>query len=497
MKDKFYMQSNKFEKLTLLLTKGFDEVLCSVIDGHIPFVKVDIAVVDKSGTRIFSYNNGSEVNCYIVDKEPLPHFIYAPGADSYPSSFPVINCDQADIDKKIKEVFKNREKTVSIETPKDMLSRIISLGELQKDVRVYAVLIGFSFQWNMKKMIGRLFEAYIGSWRNLKITNSDSLDLSSTLADAGRYTATRSIIHEACEQELLSHFYSKRQRNITEECLFDNVCNLSLLPYEGMTNQGVIGFASESKKDNCSLRFEEPIRFEKRNLREIRKLLEMTSEGMALVAENGYIVGITPVTSTRVKLVFKNPGKWEVQSNSSVILAVSGSFCSILPATSPSTLSNTYKSLFRANKDVKAIENIILSAKKQRHGTGLIVIPNARTEAKRLSDLKRAIAITPIDLCKNDTLTRVITAIDGALLVDQEGVCYAIGVIVDGEAVIEGSTARGARYNSLRNYIEWQYEKEKVLGLAVIISEDQTVDVYPSETRLRQLRPNVISNYTA
>lgn len=54
---------------------------------------------------------------------------------------------------------------------------------------------------------------------------------------------------------------------------------------------------------------------------------------------------------------------------------------------------------------------------------------------------------------------------------------YAIGVILDGDAVVDGSTARGARYNSVKNYIE----RQKILMddchfIGVIISEDGSVD---------------------
>lgn len=43
-----------------------------------------------------------------------------------------------------------------------------------------------------------------------------------------------------------------------------------------------------------------------------------------------------------------------------------------------------------------------------------------------------------------------------------------------------GSPARGARYNSTLNYIE-RRRKEGQKMVAVIISEDKTIDTYPSK----------------
>ena len=43
-----------------------------------------------------------------------------------------------------------------------------------------------------------------------------------------------------------------------------------------------------------------------------------------------------------------------------------------------------------------------------------------------------------------------------------------------------GDTARGARYNSLKNYVVWRTKSDKTYQvMAVVISEDQTTDILP------------------
>ena len=102
-----------------------------------------------------------------------------------------------------------------------------------------------------------------------------------------------------------------------------------------------------------------------------------------------------------------------------------------------------------------------------------------------MSSFMRAISITPRALVDSDThidekLIRSLTSIDGALIISPEGICYAIGAILDGEALCKGSTARGARYNSIVTYVQWK----KSGVLAIVISEDQSVDYIFGKTNV-------------
>lgn len=135
-----------------------------------------------------------------------------------------------------------------------------------------------------------------------------------------------------------------------------------------------------------------------------------------------------------------------------------------------------------SQKQNEQINKIILKAKEQAHGTILIFgnTKDIKNEAKRLADYGRGMIIIPVNLIDKKIIVANIAAIDGAIMLDYEGICYAIGVILDGDIVVKGKTERGARYNSAINYIE----RQKILGrkfLAVVISEDKIVDLYPEQ----------------
>ncbi|HIB66545.1 MAG TPA: hypothetical protein EYO33_15875, partial [Phycisphaerales bacterium] len=61
-----------------------------------------------------------------------------------------------------------------------------------------------------------------------------------------------------------------------------------------------------------------------------------------------------------------------------------------------------------------------------------------------------------------------------AVLLDPQGLCYGVGVILDGPATPQGSPARGARYNSAIRYLSAHPG-----CLIIAVSEDGPVDIFP------------------
>ena len=121
-----------------------------------------------------------------------------------------------------------------------------------------------------------------------------------------------------------------------------------------------------------------------------------------------------------------------------------------------------------ANLLVKAVE----AAVQQRHGTMLVITPEAEQETQRLA--AQSTVIEPV--IASQSIISHLSSVDGAILISPEGVIYSFGVILDGQASKNGNPARGARYNSAIRYVDEM--SRKVNCLALIVSEDGYVDLY-------------------
>jgi len=119
---------------------------------------------------------------------------------------------------------------------------------------------------------------------------------------------------------------------------------------------------------------------------------------------------------------------------------------------------------------VNRLVSLALGLSKQRHGAILVISDDAETEAERLA--KQSTAIEPVLL--TETLLSAVAAIDGAVMIRPDGLCFAIGVILDGMATPAGNPARGARFNSSVRYVG---NRENCL--VIIVSEDGTAEWIP------------------
>lgn len=127
----------------------------------------------------------------------------------------------------------------------------------------------------------------------------------------------------------------------------------------------------------------------------------------------------------------------------------------------------------------KWLEELIEILRKQKHGTS-VIITDDYNEIERLCEFNYGTLLKGAeDICyKNDKWIEEqilsITAIDGALVMNLDRECIAIGVIVDGQVTRAGNTGRGARYNSITNYV---LGKESGIFLGIIVSEDGMISV--------------------
>lgn len=111
-----------------------------------------------------------------------------------------------------------------------------------------------------------------------------------------------------------------------------------------------------------------------------------------------------------------------------------------------------------------AVSAVIATAR----GSTVVVSLDAAAEARRLAAQGTRIAPRALE----PEVVQAATGIGGALLLDRDGVCHAIGVILDGVATPHGERSRGSRFNSAANYV-----RGRPGTLAVVVSEDGSVDL--------------------
>jgi len=275
---------------------------------------------------------------------------------------------------------------------------------------------------------------------------------------------------------------------------FFSACNtISSLKYESSVGYGRIVLA---RKDHPAVtpvvNFASDLRLSR--FRGARKLLELASHGLALHSNSDSVFSLVRYSQEHIEtedlfiINFLGHYHWEVTYNDNVLMRVqyeqpylpkASNYESRLEWDIPRTFLDTNQT------DIKLIKQLVKAAESESHGTMLLISSDAKNEANRLSaqaTLVEPVILTP-DLLPN------LTPIDGAVLLDQHGCCYAIGVILDGLATNSGDATRGARFNSALRYVKSTTHP----CLAVVVSEDGGVDLLPN------LRPPVrretIENY--
>jgi len=270
-----------------------------------------------------------------------------------------------------------------------------------------------------------------------------------------------------------------------------NIEKISALAYEKNEAIGDFVFASKDSivklLEFATIKFETPYELNKHKL--IRKLLEIVSADYCILSTTRKIYGIIE-RSKITDIIDKNildfifiinieKGRvWNIyyedrQGPYSLLKSEYNNYSYIKPEADHIKFENAISKIF-SSKQADPLKRIVDQASKQTHGTMIVFSKNAEDEVHRLH--KCCIPVKKIDLSDNanEKIIRFITSIDGAVLCDGQGICYAIGVILDGETSGEfEDISRGARYNSAHRY----HTTRKEDCVIVIISEDKDITV--------------------
>ena len=260
--------------------------------------------------------------------------------------------------------------------------------------------------------------------------------------------------------------------------LFERLNDISALRYEGVGGVGRLVFL-DPKVDKADFLFklDEPVNL--KEARWCRKILETASGDAAMITTVREVQGVGRIShgspdNLALFVDFHGHYDWEIRSGEQLLLRTQFGRPQ-LPheALAPESFFDNVRRLFKASDcvDVDRLWKLFVLQSRRTGGSQLIVAEDAETEAVRLRH--QATPIEPTQLTP-EALEHA-CRIDGGILVDPAGICFAIGVVLDGPARDECTPARGARYNSAVRYVLGG----QAARMAIVVSDDRTVDVVP------------------
>lgn len=257
--------------------------------------------------------------------------------------------------------------------------------------------------------------------------------------------------------------------------LHEQFDKLSLAMYERKAVSASLALCPATKAD-MRVELVEPVSL--RETRGIRKLLEACRSDLELLCTATHAYGLGGAKRGAVRVNFTGRHRWHVrylsdQNYASSLYEVRDG----LPQAPREPLSyRDFVSFFHGrmdteHADLKKLYDLCDAVIDSMHGAVLVISPNASEEARRLATQAFQIGQRQLEPREISDLA----AIDGAVLIDDRGLCHAFGVILDGVSAPEvESRSRGARFNSVLRYLTGRSD-----CVALVVSEDGDYSFHP------------------
>lgn len=262
--------------------------------------------------------------------------------------------------------------------------------------------------------------------------------------------------------------------------LFDALEAVASTAYEGNPGSGTVIVASQDHPHvDVAIRLRSPIPVQERL--QFRKLLEITDDQLGLLVDGEQICGFGAIseqydgsTGDLFRFTVVEQGVWMLSHHGEPLLRMAHGHPQLpRPRVDRDLFVHGMRRVFGAvdDGDIHAIWRLAQTAVTQGRGATLVVTTAAAEEARRLEPQALAIEPQPI----GTRMLQAMTKIDGAVLLSPDGICHAVGAILDGLATGEGDPGRGARYNSAVRYTA----ASTAPCLILIVSDDGMIDVHP------------------
>lgn len=298
--------------------------------------------------------------------------------------------------------------------------------------------------------------------------------------------------------------------------IFEEINYISTLSYEGADVHAKLAIMNKNLADNFVtyyIKLDRPVSFSE--YRKVRKLLQTSDESTYLLGDNEKIFGLgkfnklgelkLKLENNNTILIVEFTGRFEYKISTAFIAddminselvkyVVKENLLLNIKNGKPNLIENQYsesilesilkqafKNDFKKDPEEKiaSLKRIVYYAKNQKHGTTLVITTPELAKAETSKLVNQSIKIENKNLASCDYLENLIykiTNIDGAIYIDTNSNCHAIGVILDGTAdERHGDSSRGSRYNSAI-----KYSLKEGIGnscVIIVISEDGMIDI--------------------
>ena len=372
--------------------------------------------------------------------------------------------------------------------------KIICNEDGLKSSFIYYILVFMTESQNEYSLMQKVVKRYFVD--NVNAVNSPRYKISMprVITDAGQLLVS-DIRYELMRN---SSEYDKTHYSI----MSDDLNKLAALAYEKQKASGQIVLIGEKELRESAIEYlielEVPEAFPFNSHVLIRKLLQIVTAGnnkeeLYLIGSPRFIHGI--ISKDTLNAIsqdypvyiasIKKERVWELDryengTYSPIVVSMHGNYMYSKQAVNYGAFVNSSKKILNSSElELEKQRRIIETAIMQEHGTTLVFTNNI-TEKERLN--KSSISIKNIDLSSATSATllvKSITGIDGAIMCDKSGICFAIGTILDGltNDSSNENIARGARHNSAHRY----YASHKHECVIVVVSEDGDITVIPEE----------------
>ncbi|MEU8045704.1 hypothetical protein AB0B71_16370 [Micromonospora echinofusca] len=271
--------------------------------------------------------------------------------------------------------------------------------------------------------------------------------------------------------------------------------SISALPYEGRTGSGaILALPPDHELTRIRMRLRSPVPM--RDVRAVRKLLEAATKGADLLLHDGSIYGFGSARRGRIQAEappfsfrIMARGTWQFEQGRRVLMQVRDGSSRLPSATMDTAVDrgSLKKRIAWLLPDgaAGALTKLAVSLHRNSHGAMLIISGNAAQEAARFS--AQAFPVEPHPL--EPEFVASLAEMDGGILVDEQGRCHAIGVLLDGHTGVREDHSRGSRYNNAARYLALDGNPEASKGstrtIVIVFSSDGMVDILPPYPRLQ------------